>query len=73
MPQMDGIETFQKMQTLADNCNVHTPVIMLTANAIEGADKEYIRLGFHDYLSKPVEYDALLKCLYKYLPSKYIL
>ncbi|MCR4891438.1 MAG: response regulator [Lachnospiraceae bacterium] len=67
MPEMDGVETYWKMRTLKDSKNLETPVIMMTANAIIGAREEYLRLGFQDYLSKPVVEDELIGMIAKYV------
>ncbi|MDD6573152.1 MAG: ATP-binding protein [Thermoflexaceae bacterium] len=72
MPEMDGIETLQNMKALTDNLNKDTPVIMLTANAIVGAKEEYMKAGFTDYLTKPIQETALLEMLLKYLPGELI-
>ena len=70
MPEMDGMETFAKMKEMGDDENKckDTPVIALTANAISGAREEYLKAGFNDYLTKPVDSDKLEKMLLKYLP-----
>ena len=70
MPDMDGIETFQKIQELRPMGCRHTPVIALTANAISGAREEYLRHGFADYIAKPVEYKKLIEVMKKFLPTK---
>ncbi len=68
MPGMDGVECFKCMQSLA--LNQDTPVIILTANAVLGARKEYLKIGFTDYLSKPIEDEQLYEQLQKYLPKE---
>ena len=47
--------------------NVFSP---LTADAVIGAREEYLKLGFADYLSKPVAYRDLETILMKHLPSE---
>lgn len=69
MPQMDGIETFQKMKSEIKDFS--TPVIALTANAISGVREMYMEHGFTDYLSKPVNVQKLLEQLKKYIPKEY--
>lgn len=66
MPDLDGIETLNRMKQCGENKNVNTPVIMLTANAIAGVREQYLNTGFCDYLSKPIESDKLeqIICLY---------
>ncbi len=63
MPEMDGIETFRRMRTAEYAKNADTPVIMMTANAIVGAEEEYRKQGFSDYLSKPLTQSRLFRCI----------
>ena len=46
---------------------------MLTANALSGAEKEYIEMGFSGYLSKPVHGTELEDMLRKHLPQEKII
>lgn len=69
MPGMDGIETLEKMKELKDSPNIDTPVIVLTANAISGAKEAFLKAGFDDYLTKPIESDKLEATLAKFLPK----
>ena len=69
MPGIDGIETLHRMHKLHHNLNKETPIISLTANAVSGARAEYIKAGFQDYLTKPINSSALETMLIKYLPS----
>ena len=69
MPEMDGVETFQKLRENTSGLNYGTPVIALTANAIEGAKEEYKALGFDDYLSKPIKGEELEDMIRRYLPE----
>jgi signal transduction histidine kinase/ActR/RegA family two-component response regulator len=68
MPHMDGVETYRRMKTF-EHLNKETPVIMLTANAMSGAEDEYKAEGFAGYLSKPVKLDdirrEMLKVMHK--------
>ena len=62
MPEMDGIQTLYNLKKRAHGFD--TPVVVLTANAIEGSREMYLREGFCDYLSKPinqVELDRILR------------
>ncbi len=68
MPEPDGIQTLHMLREDKDNVNCDTKVIVLTANAIEGMREEYLKEGFEDYLSKPVEVLRLEEMLEKYLP-----
>lgn len=53
MPEMNGVEVFVQLKKQG-GINKNTPVVMLTANAMAGAMKEYLEMGFDGYLSKPV-------------------
>ncbi len=64
MPEMDGVETLWRMR---EDPDFDTPVIALTANAVNGAKKSYLDWGFMDYLSKPMHLEELEVCLKKYL------
>ena len=67
MPDMDGIETLNRLKRCGENMNSNTPVIMLTANAIDGVREQYLNAGFRDYLSKPIESDKLEQIIGKYI------
>ena len=44
-------------------------MIALTANAVVGAEGQYLSAGFDGYLSKPITIQELEKTLRKYLPQ----
>ena len=67
MPQPDGIATLHMIREDADNKNLTTPIIVLTANAIAGMREQYLEEGFADYLSKPIEVKKLDEVLEKFL------
>ncbi|MCR5652121.1 MAG: response regulator [Lachnospiraceae bacterium] len=73
MPGMDGTETLKKIRELDSAKNAENPVICLTADAIRGAKERYMAQGFTDYLTKPVEGDALESMLLAYLPKEKII
>ena len=66
MPKMDGIETLNKLRE-EFLIPADTAVIALTANAVNGAKEKYLKAGFDDYLSKPIELNALEQKLIRYL------
>lgn len=66
MPEMDGVETLWRMR---EDPDFNTPVIALTANAVNGAKQTYLDWGFMDYLSKPMHLKELEVCLKKYLSA----
>lgn len=67
MPEMDGEETLRRIKSRTGENFENIPVIALTANAAIGGREEFIRKGFSDYISKPVELEQLKTVLRKYL------
>ena len=64
MPKMTGTQTLHKLKEIP---NFHTPVVVLTANAIAGMEEKYLGEGFDGYLPKPIERKALDLIINKYL------
>ena len=52
MPGMDGLETMRGIRTQENGLNRGTPVICMTADAVQGARERYLAEGFTDYISK---------------------
>ena len=70
MPEMDGNEAMHRIHAQPDGANRDTPFICLTADAISGARERYLAEGFVDYLTKPIDSQALERMLLKYLPAE---
>ena len=67
MPQPDGIATLHQIQEDAAGKNRYTTVIVLTANALPGAEQMYLKEGFSDYITKPIKPKELERLLGRYL------
>lgn len=72
MPELDGIETLHIMKGLTDYPCKNTPVIALTANAIQGAKEMYIKEGFDNFISKPIRPNKLENMILELLPTELI-
>ncbi len=72
MPEMDGVEALHRLRKLKENQNPQAKVIVLTANAAIGSREEYLKMGFDDYLSKPIEAMNLENMIKKYLPKELV-
>ncbi len=73
MPDPDGIETLGIIRNDPDSLNRETPVIVLTANAVAGSREIYMKAGFADYITKPIEASFLEQTIRKYLPDNKII
>ena len=72
MPEMDGVETLKKLRKInADTDRVST-VIAFTANAVSGAREMFLREGFDEFVSKPIEPLEMERILRKMLPKSSI-
>jgi signal transduction histidine kinase/CheY-like chemotaxis protein len=65
MPELDGIETVQKIRNEIDSEYARSiPILALTANAIFGNEQLFLNNGFQAFLSKPInilELDTALR------------
>lgn len=68
MPEMDGLEATRKIREMQKG-KKHTPIIALTANAMQGDQKKCLDSGMDDYLSKPFEVKDIENLLDKYCNS----
>ncbi len=71
MPAPDGIETLEILHS-DGNLNQNTPIMVVTANAINGAREEYLKAGFAEYLSKPIDVRELEAALKKILQPELV-
>ncbi len=63
MPEMDGIETLQKLREI----DKEVPVYALTANTSPDAEKYYKEKGFSGYLAKPIDTSVMESTLMEHI------
>ncbi len=66
MPVMDGLEATRRFRQTEQG--PRTPIVAMTANAMQGDRDQCIAAGMDDYLSKPIETAELQRVLSQYLP-----
>ena len=69
MPGMSGVEMLRKLREDKNSICCEKPCIVLTANVVSGARDSYMKEGFEDYLSKPIDAGELERTLFRYLPE----
>lgn len=68
MPKLSGTETLAKLKEIP---GFNTFTVALTANALTGMREKYIKNGFDDYLSKPIEVSELIRISNKLLVNDF--
>jgi len=64
MPEMDGFEASEHIKKLEhDHIIPHTPIIAVTANAMQGDRERCLAAGMSDYIAKPIYIEELERVL----------
>ncbi|HEY9775362.1 MAG TPA: response regulator [Planktothrix sp.] len=69
MPELDGFATTAIVRKSEAHTGKHTPIIAMTAHAIEGSKEQCLSAGMDDYISKPIDPRQLEEMLVKWLPA----
>ncbi|HKU17514.1 MAG TPA: ATP-binding protein [Steroidobacteraceae bacterium] len=66
MPELDGYEATREIRARERN-GERIPIVALTANAMKKDELECRQAGMDDHLAKPLDRDALARCLERHL------
>ena len=72
MPGMDGVEALHAIRALEGDYYGKLPIVALTANAVSGAREMFLSEGFQDFVTKPIEMNAMERSLRQWLPQELI-
>lgn len=74
MPDMDGYQATAEIRAIeTERGGLHTPIIGLSARAMEGDREIALAAGFNDYLAKPLREDALKDALERWIGAPVVL
>ena len=76
MPVLDGIDTLQLIRAMSENEDdyfANVPVVALTADSVNGAEKKFMSVGFQGYISKPIDAEKLEDTLAIFLPPELVI
>jgi CheY-like chemotaxis protein len=74
MPDMDGYQATAEIRSLeATNGGIPTPIIGLSARAMDGDRDIALAAGFNDYLTKPLREDELKDALDRWIGAPVVL
>jgi two-component system, sensor histidine kinase and response regulator len=69
MPVMDGFEATAELRRLEQG-SAHTPIVAMTAAALEGDREHCLASGMDDYLAKPIKPADVLRVIEKWRPAE---
>jgi len=68
MPEMNGYEATVQIRHTAGP-NQRTPIVAMTAQAIDGSREICLQHGMNDFVSKPIQMDDLVRVLDAWVPQ----
>jgi signal transduction histidine kinase/DNA-binding response OmpR family regulator len=70
MPEMDGLTATRRIRESERSTPYHLPIVAMTAHAMKGDRELCIEAGMDEYVSKPINSEALKRALAIVLPGR---
>ena len=70
MPEMDGFEATDQIREWEKGTERHTPIIAMTAHAMQGDRERCLDAGMDDYVTKPLEPKVLFSALDRWIQTE---
>lgn len=68
LPKKSGWEVCEELRSLLGDAVM--PIVALTAHAIKGDREKALKIGFDDYVTKPIDEDLLFETVERHLSQK---
>ena len=67
MPVLDGVECTKIIRAMADPVKSKLPIIAISGNINNYTIDEFRKIGFNEFIQKPLDFDKVLATVKKYL------
>jgi len=68
LPGIDGMALAKEIRQLSDSKKSQIPIVAISGNYKNYKKEDFDEVGINDYLIKPLDYDALVTAVKKYIP-----